>query len=206
GSGEARERLGEGPSGERSEGHGRRLRLRLGERDSVAAGGEGRVRMRLLGPKGQLVRAFGTTPIDEIRRSDLAEWWHAEIESKPRPVKIRRAERKEGSPPPAPRIGLSEKTGKNYLDALGAAFALAVEREWLEANPLDAFRASRRRRGRTARRRADTDPGRHVRPLPTPEAIDAFVLASRAEGGPLATVDLLLLDVGLRLGEAAALE
>src|SRR5262249_56745591 len=119
GSGEAREPLGEGRSGERSEGHGRRLRLRLGERDSVAAGGEGRVRMRLLGPKGQLARAFGTTPIDEIRRSDLAEWWHAEIESKPRPVKIRRAERKEGSPPPAPRIGLSEKTLR-----LGEAAAL----------------------------------------------------------------------------------
>src|SRR5262249_3457952 len=39
--------------------------------------------------------------------------------SKPRPVKIRRAERKEGSPPPAPRIGLSEKTLR-----LGEAAAL----------------------------------------------------------------------------------
>jgi hypothetical protein len=160
-------------------------------------------RKRLLGPKGPLVRAFGTTPIDEIGRGQLAEWWHAEIESKVRPGTMRRTRRKE-DPPPAPRIGLPEKTGRNHLDALDAAFALAVEREWLEANPVDAFRVSRRRRGRTARRRADTDPGRHVRPLPTPEAIDAFLLASRAAGGPGATVDLLLLDAGLRLGEAAA--
>src|SRR5262249_21683482 len=163
-------------------------------------------RKRLLGPKGPLVRAFGTMPIDALRRSDLAKWWHAEIESKLRPARARPARPKEGSPPPAPRIGLSEKTGRNYLDALGAAFALAVEREWLEANPVDAFRASRRRPGRTARRRADTDPGRHVRPLPTPEAIDPFVLASRAAGGLLAPRDLLPLEAGLRLGEAAALE
>ena len=85
-------------------------------------------RLRLLGPKGPLVRAFGTTPIDEIRRPDLAQWWHAEIENKPRPTSARRWRRKEDPAPPV-RIGLSPKTGKNYLDALGAAFAFAVERE-----------------------------------------------------------------------------
>ena len=53
-----------------------------------------------------------------------------------------------------PTGSVISQTGRNYLDALSSVFNLAVDYEILEANPVDAFRAVLRRRGRTQRGRA----------------------------------------------------
>ena len=85
--------------------------------------------------EGPLRAYFGHLPVDEIRKPVLLEWWHAEVEGK----------------------GRSQKTGRNYLDALSGVLALAVDSEVLEANPVDGFRAVLRRRNRTQQGRAQGD-------------------------------------------------
>jgi integrase len=111
------------------------------------------------------------------------DWWGSEIERK----------------------GRAQKTGRNHLDVLAGVFHLAVDREMIAENPVDAFRATLRRRNRTARGRSESESGAEVRPIEHAEEVDAFVAASRAEGGAGHVVDLLLLDAGLRLGEATAI-
>jgi integrase len=160
-------------------------------------------RTAMLRPNGPLVSYFGKMRIDTIRRAQLRDWWQTAIVNKDR---TSRRMPKNGEPAPAARNGLSPKTGRNYLDALSAVFYEAVESEWIEESPVDAFRtALGRRRSRTKRGRADSEPGRNVRPLPTPEAVDAFVAAALVAGGHEATLDLLMLDAGLRIGEALGL-
>jgi integrase len=140
-------------------------------------------RVGLLRPEGPLTAYFGSYRLDDIRRATLLEWWHAEVEAK----------------------GLAQKTGKNRLDALSAVLGFAVDLELLEANPVDGFRATLRRRNRTQRGRAEGSPGATVRPIEDLEDLAAFVEASAAEGGDGHLVDLLQLDAGLRLGEALGL-
>lgn len=137
----------------------------------------------LLRPDGPLTAYFGALCVDAVRRATLLDWWQSEIEG----------------------TGRAPKTGRNHLDALAAVFAVAVDREILEANPVDAFRVILRRRNRTARGRAASEPGKHVQPIEDPTDVDAFVEASRHEGGLSHLVNLLCLDAGLRLGEATAL-
>jgi integrase len=146
-------------------------------------------RMSMLRPgseekrEGALRAFFGRQPIDEIRRPMLIDWWHQEIEQK----------------------GRAYKTGKNYLDALSGVFAVAVDYEILDANPVDGFRGYLRRRNRTQRGRAGNDSRANRFPIEHASEVDAFVAASRMAGGPAHIVDLLCLDAGLRLGEATAL-
>jgi hypothetical protein len=134
-------------------------------------------------PESSLRAYFGHPPVNEIRKPQLLEWWHTEIEGQ----------------------GRSPKTGRNYLDALTGVLALAVDSELLEANPVEGFRAVLRRRNRTQKGRAQSDPRANICPIEEPAELDALVEHSRKVGGPVHIVDLLCLDAGLRLGEATAL-
>jgi integrase len=134
-------------------------------------------------PEGALRAYFGRLPVDEIRKPLLLEWWAAEVEGR----------------------GRAAKTGRNYLDALSGVLALAVDSEVLEANPVDGFRAILRRRNRTQKGRAQSDPTASICPIEDPTELDAFVAESRKVGGAAHIVDLLCFDAGLRLGEATAL-
>ena len=120
--------------------------------------------------------------MDEIRKPLLLEWWHSEVEGR----------------------GRSPKTGRNHLDALSGVLGMAVDSELLEVNPVDGFRAVLRRRTRTQRGRAESDPTASICPIEEPEALDALVAASQRAGGEAHIVNLLCLDAGLRLGEATA--
>lgn len=153
-------------------------------------------RERVLGPKGELVAYFGSTPAAEIRRATLLEWWHREVEGR----------------------GRHERTGLTLLSALSGVLGYAVDLEVLEANPVDSFRGTLRRRRRSKRGRAEAEQGGSIRPIAEPEQLRALVAASRAEyerrfrngrprreaqAGHVAT--LLMLDAGLRAAEVAGL-
>jgi len=152
-------------------------------------------RERMLGPAGPLTRYFGARRLDEVTRASLLEWWHLEVEGR----------------------GRSERTGLTYLSALSAVFGYAVDLELLAGNPVDALRGTLRRRRRSKQGRAEAEVER-IHPLETPEELRAFTSGSRAaylgrlrngralrqrQAGHVA--DLLQLDAGLRLGEAAGL-
>jgi integrase len=62
-----------------------------------------------------------------------------------------------------------------------------------------------RRRSRTKQGRADSAPGRHVRPIEDPAALARLVAEARTEGQIAEVAVLLCLDAGLRLGEAIGL-
>jgi len=112
----------------------------------------------LLKADGKLTAYFGQLELDEIGRANLVEWWTAEIEAE----------------------GLSPKTGKNRLDALSAVLGYAIDLELIETNPVDAFRATLRRRNRTKKGRAESVGGAKVRPIEAPEEMLAFYEASRS--------------------------
>ena len=127
------------------------------------------LRVATPGREEGLLRAyFGHLPVDEIRKPLLLEWWHAEVEGK----------------------GRSQKTGRNYLDALSGVLALAVDSEVLEANPVDGFRAVLRRRNRTQQGRAQGDATASICPIEDPDEVDALVAQSRSVGGAAHIVDL----------------
>ncbi len=130
--------------------------------------------------RGRVLAYFENWRLDDITKPVLLDWWGKEVEARER----------------------SPKTGKNYLDVLSAVLSYAVDLEVIEANPADTFRATLRRRNRTQRGRAQSDPGAHVNPIEEPSRIRAFVEASTAEGGDGYLCDMLQLDAGLRLGEA----
>jgi len=162
-------------------------------------------RERVLGTEGPLVAAFGSIRLDQLSKADLHRWWMDFIEGQ-----------------------RSLKTGLFYLDHLGALLRFA-ERVYpsyeLSRSPLRAFRADVQKDQRTKRGRAAQE--NHVRPF-RPEEV-AHLLEVTAAGyrdpyaqGPSArnpallqrrrtcgrevhVVTVLLLDAGLRLGEALAL-
>jgi len=144
-----------------------------------------------LSEQGHLVRHFGPIRLDEIRRAHVVDWWHQTVEAR----------------------GKSERTGRNWLTALSGVFAHAIDLELVAENPADGLRATLRRRRRSARGRSVADHDSDCRcPIESPEEIERFVAASRAhwDSGKLPArrdhvADLLLLDAGIRTGEAAAL-
>lgn len=154
-------------------------------------------RRSLLREGGPLLRYFGERKVAEIDRRELLEWWSAEVEN---------AE------------GIARKTGRNRLDALAALFTFAlVDLEIIESSPVDALRAVLRKRGRTKSDRAERDPGQHIRPIETADELEKLLAASAARpwikpgdrradrDGDGHLITLLLLDAGLRLGEALGL-
>jgi len=167
----------------------------LGEAAGHLAASTREDRERMLGPEGALLRDFGARRLDEVTRASLLEWWHVEVEAR----------------------GRSERTGLTYLSALSAVFGYAVDLELVASNPVDALRGTLRRRRRSKQGRAEAERER-IHPLETPEELRAFTGASRAaylgrlrngrtlrqrQAGHVA--DVLQLDAGLRLGEAAGL-
>jgi integrase len=150
----------------------------------------------LLREKGPILPHLGVLRVDEIRRAHLAAWWEAEVVGRE----------------------LAYQTGLNYLSAISSVLLLALERDYIEANPARAFRETlrlrrRTKQGRAAAQRRDT---RH--PIERVADLRAFVEASEQAGrsrfgnghrkihrhrGYVA--DLLMLDAGLRPGEVAGL-
>ena len=153
---------------------------------------------RMLDPEtGLLIQWFGDVPIDMIGRGELLEWWLSEVEGRDR----------------------SPRTGRTYMNALAGVLGLAEDKGLIRESPIDAFRRVLRRRSRGKQGRAVVQPGIHIHPIESPADLAAFVEASSAEFcarfknnrirreatfGHVA--DMLQLDAGLRLGEAAALQ
>jgi integrase len=153
-------------------------------------------RESMLGEAGRLTRYFGPMRLDRIDRPALLTWWASEVEGK----------------------GRSHNTGLNYLNALAGVLGYAVDLEQIAENPVDALRATLRRRRRSKRGREEAEAGRHVHPIERLGDLRAFVRASACAGtarfrngrpkvqrrdGHIA--DMLQLDAGLRMGEVTAL-
>jgi integrase len=132
---------------------------------------------------GPLLGFFGKLPLDEIETSLIRIWWNQEVLG---------AER-------------SPKTGKCYLDVLSAVLGYAVELKLLSDNPVPAFRVTLRKRSRTKKGRAASDPGEKIHPIEDPDEIQRIVNASKEESTEAHLLVLLLIDGGLRLGEALGL-
>jgi integrase len=91
------------------------------------------------------------------------------------------------------------------LDAISSVFVWGMERDIVDENPCDGLRAVLRRKNRTERGRAESERER-ANPIEKPEDVAAFVIAAETEGGANYLATLLMLDAGLRLGEATALD
>jgi len=142
-----------------------------------------RERERALAAEGPIVGALGSLRLDEITTPRLREWWSEEVAGKRR----------------------STKTGRNFLDAITGVLMYAIELELLDTNPVDDFRAVLRRKARTQKGRAERAPGRDVRPIEHAHELKKLVEAARGEGLEAYVLVLLLLDAGLRMGEALGL-
>ncbi len=135
--------------------------------------------------KGGLIEFFGQMRLDEITKRDVREWWGRYVDARKR----------------------STKTGRNYLDALAGVlgYARALELVPDDHTPVEAFRETLKRKGRSKRGRAESQAGREVRPVEKAEDLRALVEAARAVGPEAYVFLLAMLDAGLRLGEARAL-
>ena len=132
---------------------------------------------------GPIISFFGSYRLDDLTSALVREWWTLEVQGR----------------------GRSTKTGRNYLDALSGVLGYGAELGLLDANPVDAFRAILRRKTRTQRGRAESDPARNIRPIEDTAEISRLVDAAHEEGTEAHLLVLLLLDAGLRLGEALGL-
>jgi len=141
-------------------------------------------RRAMLGKDGPLVEAFGAMRLDGIRRVHLLDWWGEFVE----------------------RGNRSPKTGRNYLDALSGVFIWGIERELIDENPVEGLRAVLRRRNQTKRGRAENEAGTKARPIEKATEVAALVAQAAGQGGSAYLATLLMLDAGLRLGEATALD
>jgi len=167
-------------------------------------------RKRLLAEGGPILPILGSWKLDEITPAALRDWWNLTITGK----------------------GLSVATGRSYLATLAGLFGYAQDLGLMETSPVGTFREQIRRRSRTQRARAESQPGREVRPIETPAELRRFVVAANQEAlvrwgsetretgqGGLAIRDLeertagvrarvavlAMLDAGLRVGEVAGL-
>jgi integrase len=132
---------------------------------------------------GPLLGFFGQRKLNDIFPALLREWWNQEVIV----------------------AGRSTRTGRAYLDVLSSVLAYAIDLEIIETNPVPSFRETLRRRSNTKRGRAEAVSGRHVRPIERSEEITRLIEAAREEGLAAQALVLLLLDAGLRLGEALGL-
>ncbi len=142
-----------------------------------------RARESELDESAPLTSFFGEMSLDEITSAQIREWWTAKVQE----------------------AGRSTKTGRNYLDTLSGVLGYAMELKLIQANPVDEFRLILRRKMRTQRGRAESAPDRDIRPIESPENIDTLLSEAKAEGESAYLLVLLLLDAGLRLGEALGL-
>ena len=140
-------------------------------------------RRAMLGPESGLTRSFGSLRLNQITRASLMEWWTVEMEG----------------------CGRARSTVNNHLNALSGVLTYAVDLDELEANPVDMFRGVLRRRRRTKRGRADAERLDRRHPIEDLGALGAFVKASASIGVDHHLATMLMLDAGLRIGEAEAL-
>ena len=99
---------------------------------------------------------------------------------------------------------MSTKTGKNWLDAIAAVFNHAIWEEHIGvASPVSEFRVYLRRKSRNQAGRAAAQ--RKAYPVEDLRALAALVQAAKEDGPRTHVAVLLLLDAGLRIGEAKAL-
>jgi integrase len=138
-------------------------------------------RDRRLMLEGKLGEYFATYRLSEVTKATIHQWWQVQVV----------------------REGRKLKTGRNYLDTLSAVFSFALDLELIDENPVDAFRKSLRRRTRTKQGRAAVEPD--IAPIEGAQEIAAFVAESEGVGGWWHTLNLLLLDAGLRVGEAGGI-
>jgi len=145
-------------------------------------------RERALCPKrGHLAVYFGSTPVNQIGRARLMEWWEREVQGK----------------------GRASKTGFLALDHLSAVFEYACDHEWIEDNPVPPFRQ------RIHRRLKSTKAGREQAAkrgyaIETGKELAALVREARVLAGEPGmhrgyVALLLMLDGGMRWGEAVGL-
>lgn len=112
-----------------------------------------------VGPKGSLLAFFCARGLDRLDAPLLRVSWNAEVQ----------------------RRGPSTKTGGSYLDVLSSILCYAQGLGILEANPFREFRESLRRRVRTQRARAETEPGRHIYPIESADELARLLVAAREE-------------------------
>jgi len=140
-------------------------------------------RKHYLSEDGPLLSLFGSRPLDTISVPTLRDWWNVHVIG----------------------AGRSPATGRHYLDVLSKILGYAQDLGLIEANPVRDFRETLRRRSQTQRSRAESDPRRRIRPIEEPEQIARLVAEAEVEGPAPLVLVLLLLDAGLRLGEALGL-
>jgi len=140
-------------------------------------------RERFLRKSGPLLPFFGERRLDDITPGLIREWWNEEVIAK----------------------GCAMGTGGIYVDTLAAVLGYAEEVEVLTESPVPAFRKSLRRRARTQRGRAESEPGANITPVESPAEIQRIVRAAAREGAEALALVLLCLDAGLRLGETLGL-
>ena len=97
------------------------------------------------------------------------------------------------------------KTETGLLDAIAGVFAYARDLGLVDESPVPGFRKILKRRRGTQRGRAERDPGRDVHPIADAADLAHLEAEARAEGASAHALVLLLLDAGLRLGEALGL-
>ena len=140
--------------------------------------------------EGRLTKHLGAKRLDEITAADLHAYWTAEIDGI-------------GEGRKRPRATI---TGRHDIDAVAAVLQYARELGLVgDADPVAAFRQVLRRRSRGQRGRAASEASRLIRPVEDPAELVRLVGAAREEGERAHLLVLLLLDAGLRLGEALAL-
>jgi hypothetical protein len=86
---------------------------------------------RYLDPDARLLSTLGSLRLDEIDPPRLREWWNTE-----------------GFGRPGKRV---VSTGRTYLDALSGVLHYAKDLGLVDSNPVDEFRKTLRRHGRTKR-------------------------------------------------------
>jgi integrase len=135
-----------------------------------------------LRPGGPLIEHFGAWPLGEITPAALREWWSIYV-----------ANSDERGP----------KTGREYVNALSAVFGYAIDLGLIERSPIPDFRAQLRRRSRTKQARAGR--ASKINPITDPTALGRLLEAARERSLRSYVAVLLMLDAGLRLGEATGL-
>ncbi len=144
-----------------------------------------RDRQRHLRPGALVDRTLGNIPIGEFTPATIRDWWSENIRSSP---------------------SRGDKTGNNYLNAISAVVQRAIEYEFLESDPIAAFLAvQKRRKRRTKKFREETEAGGNVNAIENMGEVERILVEARREGLIHHVHILLMLDAGLRMGEAIAL-
>ncbi|MEE8556359.1 MAG: tyrosine-type recombinase/integrase, partial [Myxococcota bacterium] len=141
-------------------------------------------RERLLRPGGRILRVFGDLALDEITSELLETYWTEEVlEAKPKPRK--------------------PNTGRQDLAAIAVVLRYARRTKRMTTDPCGAFTAELAGGG-TKQERAEQDPEKDIAPVEISK-LPALLDAARQESLRDEVFVLLMLDAGLREGEALGL-